>query len=305
MMVRALIDIWRNEGRMPDCRMSFSKGYTQGGSNADVVVADALIKGLTEGIDWDAAWQAVFADAEIGPANWLVEGRGGVGYWRDLGFIPVDAGVAARSVSRSVEYGYDDFCIAQMAKKLNRVKDAEEFLKRSRNWENLFNDETPSAIHANISDPGEDTGFVGFLQPRMSNGTWGYQDPILCSPIYDFHACYFDTRHATYEGSIWLYTFLAAPGDMATLIKRMGGKDLFVKRLEFFHESGLLDIGDEQSFLTVFMYHYAGRPGLSARRVHEYIPSAFNASVNGLPGKLGKRIAICRSNANFPLRQRR
>lgn len=79
-MVRALIDIYKFEGmrsaprlghrvnpqigKLPDCRMSFSKGYTQGGSNADIVIADAFVKNLTEGIDWNLAYEAVVSDAE-------------------------------------------------------------------------------------------------------------------------------------------------------------------------------------------------------------------------------------------------
>lgn len=63
-MVRALLDIYRHEGKLPDCRMSFSKGFTQGGSNADVVITDAYIKGITEGIDWKTAYEAVISDAE-------------------------------------------------------------------------------------------------------------------------------------------------------------------------------------------------------------------------------------------------
>lgn len=71
---------------------------------------------------------------------------------------------------------------------------------------------------------------------------------------------------------------------MATLIQMLGGPDSFVSRLNFFHTSGLADIGNEPVFLTVFQYHYAGRPGLSTARVHSYIPSSFNASTTGLPG---------------------
>lgn len=71
---------------------------------------------------------------------------------------------------------------------------------------------------------------------------------------------------------------------MATLIRLLGGPDRFVSRLDYFHTSGLADIGNEPVFLTVFQYHYAGRPALSARRVHSYIPSSFNASNAGLPG---------------------
>ena len=55
---------------------------------------------------------------------------------------------------------------------------------------------------------------------------------------------------------------------MAALIDLMGGKKAFVRRLSYFHESGIVDISDEQSFLTIFQYHYAGRPGLSSKQVH-------------------------------------
>ena len=74
LMVRSLIDIYRFEGKLPDCRMQLCKGFTQGGSNADVVLADAYLKGLKDGIDWDKGYEAVVSDAE-GKAKWekLVE----------------------------------------------------------------------------------------------------------------------------------------------------------------------------------------------------------------------------------------
>lgn len=71
---------------------------------------------------------------------------------------------------------------------------------------------------------------------------------------------------------------------MAALIKLVGGADSFVSRLDYFHESGLADISNEPVFLTVYEYHYAGRPALSARRAHSYIPSTFNSTNSGLPG---------------------
>ena len=74
------------------------------------------------------------------------------------------------------------------------------------------------------------------------------------------------------------------PQDQAGLIHLLGGPDRYVHRLNFLHDSGLLDIGNEPSFLVVYLYHYAGRPGLSATRARSYIPSAFNASHSGLPG---------------------
>lgn len=74
------------------------------------------------------------------------------------------------------------------------------------------------------------------------------------------------------------------PHDIASLIRLLGGKDEFLRRLDFLHTSGLTDIGNEPSFLTVFLPHYAGRPALSTARVHEYIPGYFNTSTTGLPG---------------------
>lgn len=143
---------------------------------------------------------------------------------------------------------------------------------------NMFNPDQNSTIN------GTDTGFTGFLQPRFLNGTWGFQDPIFCSPLMNFTSCYLNPDgHETYEGSAWLYTFFV-PQDMAALITALGGPDEFVRRLDYFHESDLLYIGDEQGFLPVYQYHYAGRPAKSSARRHFYIPSQFNDTLVGIAG---------------------
>lgn len=166
-MVRALIDIYKYEGKLPDCRMSLCKGLTQGGSNADVVIADAYIKELGGGIDWDLAYEAVVSDAEDEPDMWDYVGRGGLESWKTLGFLPKDDvdtdgyGLKTRSVSRTVEFAYNDFCIAEMAEKLGKVDDAEKYFGRAGNWENLFKKDQNSSINE------VDTGFTGFLQPRF------------------------------------------------------------------------------------------------------------------------------------------
>ena len=74
-MVRSLIDIYVHEGKLPDCRMSLCKGYTQGGSNADVVLADSFLKNISEGVNWQLGYEAVVSDAEIEPLNWAIEGN--------------------------------------------------------------------------------------------------------------------------------------------------------------------------------------------------------------------------------------
>ncbi|KAJ6445251.1 alpha-1,2-mannosidase subfamily [Purpureocillium lavendulum] len=283
LMVRSLIDIYRHEGKLPDCRMSLCKGFTQGGSNADVVLADAYVKGLHDGIDWKTGYEAVVSDAEDEPPVWSVEGRGGLASWKKLGYIPTDdfdpfgVGPFTRSISRTVEYAYNDYCIAEMAKGLKKQGDAEKYLKRAENWSNMFNKNQQSTVAGQT--------FTGFLQPKYLNGTFGFQDPTFCTPLLNFTSCYLNANgHETYEGSCWLYTFYA-PHDMSSLITTLGGPDEFVRRLQFLHDTpDLLYMGDEQGFLMVYLFHYAGRPGLSSFYQHFYIPSQFNDTVVGIPG---------------------
>jgi len=74
LMIRSLLDTYKHEGWLPDCRMSHCKGLTQGGSNADIVIADAYFKNISAGVDWKLAYEAVVKDAEVEPPNWDVEG---------------------------------------------------------------------------------------------------------------------------------------------------------------------------------------------------------------------------------------
>ncbi|KAK6211120.1 glycosyl hydrolase family 92 [Colletotrichum tabaci] len=288
-MVRTLLDIYRFVGKLPDCRMSFCKGFSQGGSNADIVIADAYLKNITNGVDWKTAYEAVVSDAEVAPQHFGVEGRGNLESWFGLGYIAVDhfdkvsTGPQSRSISRTVEYAYDDFCIAEMAKGLGHDDDFAKYMQRSANWQNLWNPDQQDIIQGKDHTEVERTKYTGFLMPKLVNGSFTYQNTRICSPNTEQHLCYFDTGQATYEGSPWLYSFFA-PQDMATLIKLMGGREAFVDRLEYYHSGNIVYMGNEQAFLTVFQFHYAGRPGLSSRTTRSYIPSQFNATINGIPG---------------------
>lgn len=247
------------------------------------MLADAYIKGLHNGVNWTDGYLAVLQDAEKEPARWDLGGRGGLASFKDKGYIPIDDrdtagfGPHTRSVSRTVEYAYNDFCVAQMAAVL-KPEDYEKYMNRSSNWKNLLRTDQASMIK------NEDSGFMGVLQPKFYNDSWAYQDPLLCSPLLEPDACYLTMNgHETYEGSCWLYTFYV-PGDVAGLVAALGTEKHFVERLDFLHDSGILYVGDEQSFLTPFLYHYVGRPGLSAKRVHSYVPSQFNNTLVGIPG---------------------
>ncbi|KAJ5527539.1 secreted glycosidase [Penicillium frequentans] len=284
-MVRSLIDTQRHLGWLPDCRMSLCKGYTQGGSNADNILVDAYVKGIDDGIDWDYGYAAVQKDAEVEPFDWSNEGRGGLHSWKTLNYIPVEDfdyvgfGTMTRSISRTLEYSYNDYAIAQMARGMNKTADAEKYEKNSGAWQNLFKKDQTSYLKKN------NTGFVGFFQPKYLNGTWGHQDPLKCSNIDNSGSiCSLQNTGAeTFESSIWEYQFFV-PHDMAALIPLLGGASSFVKRLDYLHDKNITYIGNEPAFLTVFQYHYAGRPAKSTARVRTYIPDYFSPTPTGLPG---------------------
>lgn len=191
--------------------MSLCKGYTQGGSNADNVLVDAYLKGITDGIDWEEGYAAVVQDAEVEPYDWSNEGRGGLNSWKTLGYIPVQDydylgfGTMTRSISRTLEYSYNDFVISELAAGLgNHTADVEKYQARSENWQNLFRD-----VQKSYLSNGTDTGFVGFFQPKYLNQTWGFQDPLKCSNIDTDpnSVCSLQNTGAeTFESSIWEYS---------------------------------------------------------------------------------------------------
>jgi putative alpha-1,2-mannosidase len=203
-MVKSLLSIYKHEGWLPDCHMSLCKGWTQGGSNADVVLADAYVKNLSSTIDWNLALEAVVNDAENEPLAWDYHGRGGLTSWKSHNYIPfldydpIGFGTNSRSISRTLEYAYNDFCVAELAKGLGKTDMYDKYFARSMNWKNLWKADQTSFINGN------NTGFVGFFQPKYLNHTWGYQDPIACSNLAGF--CSLTTNPSeTFEASIWQY----------------------------------------------------------------------------------------------------
>jgi putative alpha-1,2-mannosidase len=267
-----------------------------------MILADVYTKGITEDIDWNLGYEAVVKDAEEEPFDWCCNGRGGLDSWKAIGYIPVQDfdfkgyGTLTRSISRTLEYSANDFVISQIAKGLGKNADAEKYLDRSSNWRNLFNSTTQSILNST------NTGFVGYFQPRYLNGTWGYQDPFKCSQVdpNPNSVCSLQNNGAeTFESSVWEYGFFV-PHDQGGLMKLYNGRENFINRLTFLHDGKVGDIGNEPSFLTVFQFHYGGRPGLSAKRVHYYVGpgSAFTAGRDGIPGNddsgaMGSFVAFC------------
>ncbi len=149
-IVNALLDIYKYDGYMPDARSGNCNGRTQGGSNAEVLIADAYTKGL-KGINYGLALKAMLKDAMVPPGgNEEKEGRGGLTDYNSLGYV---SNRFVRAGNRTVEYAYDDYCLAQVAKGLNRMGEYRRFIKQSENWQNLWRDI-------------EDHGARGFIMPK-------------------------------------------------------------------------------------------------------------------------------------------
>lgn len=166
--------------------------WCMSGYHSVSVIADAIIKGTYSG-DANKALDACVVTAKHRDYE-------GIGLYMDKGYIPAErSGV---SVSNTLEYAYDDWAIAQLAKKLNRNDVYDEFIKRSQNWRNNYD------------------AASGFMRPRLADGTFKKAfDPK-------------DTEGQGFiEGNSWNYSFFV-PHDPASLIEVMGGKTKFAARLD-------------------------------------------------------------------------
>ncbi len=256
-LIRSLIDIYRHTGYMPDARSGNDNGRTQGGSNADVVIADAYVKGLT-GIDFSTAFEAMLKDASVPPADPQKEGRGGVLEYDAKGYLSL---ANERSGSRTVEYAYDDFAIAEVACGLHRPAEARLFAGRAYNWEHLWD-----------KDLAEE-GFKGFLRPRNPDGTWAEPNLLSRGSWHDFF----------YEGDLWTYS-LYAPQDVRRLIALAGGRQMFVRRLDNMFYREHFDMTNEPGFLIPVLYNWAGRPDHTAEVITELLEKFFSNQRTGIPG---------------------
>lgn len=293
-MIHSLLNIYKHDGYMPDARSGNWNGRTQGGSNAEIVIADAFAKGM-EGINYELALQAMVKDAEVPPMDVDSDlpldsalreslaaekhGRGGLKEYNSLGYIPYGID---RAGNRTVEYSYDDWCIAQVAKGLHHPDLYEKYMKRSGNWRNLWRSDY------------EWQGMRGFIMPRDAAGRWLDSVPWGKSKVYHPQIPYRpDTKVAPWYLPWWSTFFyealsaeysLSIPHDVPGLIEACGGKDAFIKRLDTFFVNKHYNVANEPSFLTPYLYHWVGRPDLSVERINQIVHDNYDDTPNGLPG---------------------
>nr|WP_199156397.1 GH92 family glycosyl hydrolase [Pedobacter sp. ASV2] len=237
--------------------------WCMSGYHSVSVISDAIIKGTYNG-DANKALDACVATAKHRDYE-------GIGYYMDLGYIPAEK--SGISVSNTLEYAYDDWAIAQMAKKLNRMDVYQEFIKRSGNWKNNFDQAS------------------GFMRPKLADGTFKKSfDPK-------------DTEGQGFiEGNSWNYSFFV-PQDPASLIELMGGKKKFAMRLdtlftmhlpdEFFAHTeditreGIIGgyvHGNEPAHHIAYLYNWTDQPWKTQAQIRHILNMQYKPTADGLGG---------------------
>ncbi|HBF88144.1 MAG TPA: hypothetical protein DDX39_05830 [Bacteroidales bacterium] len=242
------LPIWELAGNETDCMI----GY-----HSVSVIADAFLKGI-DNFDSLKAYEAIKNSSML---NHL-----GLDSYKEYGYIPSDK--EHESVSKTLEYAYDDWCIAQMAKKLNKKEDYEYYMVRAQSYKNMFDPETK------------------FMRAK-ENGKW--YSPFNPSEV---------NNHYT-EANSWQYSFYV-PHDVKGLINLHGGNNYFTKKLDSLfttssHTSGRQQVditgligqyahGNEPSHHMAYLYSYAKEPWKTQQYVHEILTKLYSSDANGLCG---------------------
>ncbi|MCS7004987.1 MAG: GH92 family glycosyl hydrolase [Cytophagales bacterium] len=254
-VIQSLLDIYEHKGWLPDAWAAGDYLFVQGGSNADVVIADAIVKDLG-GFDIQKAFSAVRKNAETPSDNPYLYGRQLENYIKNEGYLNANY---ERCVSRSLEYAYNDYCIGKIAEKLGYVQVARQYYKRAMGIFQLFDAET---------------GFF-LAKDSLGNFVMDSHPDIKQEKIYQ-DAPYF------YEGNAWIYATYV-PHAYQVLVQKHGGNQKFVNFLDKIFDEEHYEIGNEPGFLTAYLYNYALRPDKTAERVRQLLQK-FYLGRSGLPG---------------------
>lgn len=237
--------------------------WCMSGYHSVSVVADAIIKGVYKG-DAQKALDACIATANHRSYE-------GIGDYIDLGYIPAER--SGTSVSNTLEYAYDDWCIAQIAKKLGRDEVYATFMKRAGNWKNVFDKS------------------IGFMRPKLADGSFKKEFDALSTHGQGF-----------IEGNTWNYSFFV-PHDPSAMIAEMGGKKRVISRLDSLFSMHLPDEffahteditregiiggyvhGNEPAHHVAYLYNWVGQPWKTQERVRMILKMQYKPTPDGLGG---------------------
>ncbi|EIM85302.1 uncharacterized protein STEHIDRAFT_60062 [Stereum hirsutum FP-91666 SS1] len=256
-MVQSMLQDYKEGGWLPMWK-NIVETNIMVGTHADSLIAEAVLKNIT-GFDLETAYEAVYKDATVPPVddstisyfdreeNVGYEVRAGLSTVYDTkGWVADD--IHSESASRTLDYAYDDYAVAVLAKLLNKTKDAEFFLNRSM--------VAPFTIYNNETD---------FMEARNASGAWAGEDEGWTEG--DKWAYSFDVVHAVHE-----------------LIEARGGKAQFIRSLDAHFDGGHNDQTNEPSHHIPYLYALAGAASKGQERIREVTKANYNNSVVGLTG---------------------
>ena len=231
------------------------------GDHCIAMIGDAIVKD-TPGFDYEEAYTLMRKNAfEANPDSGSYrdgKGRRAMESYLKYNYVPLEDQVTEafhrrEQVSRTLEYAYDDFVLAQVAKKLGKTDDYKALIKRAENYRNVIDPET------------------GYARGRHADGTW-------IEPFDPFASTSFIC-----EGTPYHYTWYA-PQDIAGLIRHMGGKERFINRLDNFFEGNYYWHGNEPGHHIAYLFAYAGEPWKTQKWVHDIINREYFTTPDGLSG---------------------
>ena len=253
-----LLPMWELQGNETWCMI----GY-----HAVPVIVDGYFKGV-KGFDAQHAYAAIKSTA-------LNPDYDSVAAYAKLGWVACDK--EDESLSKTLEYAYDDWCIAQMAKALGKTDDYHEFMKRAANYKNVY-------------DPD-----LGWMRPKDSQGNWRAPfDPHAFGGGTNLN----DVTEATSSQYSWF-----VPQDVPGLIALMGGNEKFVEKLDSLFDAKPSKVftdnmsaddlrgcigeywhGNEPSHHVIYLYCYAGQPRKAAERLHQVVATQYGSQPGSLCG---------------------
>lgn len=244
-------------GIMPIWDLSANETGCMIGYHAVPVIADAYLKGI-KNYDAEKAFEAMKHSA--------VQDKLGLKSYKSFGFIPVEE--ESESVSKTLEYAYDDWTIAQMAKQLDKTEDYETFTERAQFYKNVFDPETQ------------------FMRGRFRNTWFAPFDPYEVNFNYT-------------EANSWQYSFYV-PQDISGFIKLLGGKDrleanldkLFTAKTETSGRdqadiTGLIGQyahGNEPSHHMAYLYNFVNKPHKTQEKIHQILTKLYQNAPDGISG---------------------
>jgi predicted alpha-1,2-mannosidase len=260
--INTMLTIRDQQGKLPVWSLEGNETNCMIGYHAVPVIADAIHKKISM-FNYDTAFNACVHSASL-------DFRG-LNHYRKYGYIPSE--LENESVSKTLEYAIDDWCISQMAGDMGKADIQAAFLERSKNYRNVF-----------------DTS-IFFVRGKMSDGSWRKD----FDPLYSHH-----TNSDFTEGNGWQYTWLV-PHDVEGLISLFGGRELFLQRLDSLFrvtqavkgENASIDIsgligqyahGNEPSHHIAYLFSMAGAPAKTETMVRRIMSEMYTSGKDGLCG---------------------